>query len=283
LREQSFVAGGGHRHRRDILEGLTRGLLAAVEHATDAEEFAGKKGLLQKLDPRIKIVGLLALIVTALYVQALFVLLALLVGLSVLALVSGVSVRRLLKQAWIGVLAFTGVLVAPSIFVVPGEVIARLPFADWPITLQGLRSAAFVIVRAEISATLGLLLILTTPWPHVLKALRTLGMPVVAVAILGMTYRYIFVLLQAAAQMFEARRSRTVGVASPKSTRQAIGDTAGVLLGKTLQLATDVHMAMISRGYRGEVYLLHDFRTAPRDWIALGAVVGAAVLAIGLS
>jgi cobalt/nickel transport system permease protein len=282
LREQSFIDGGGHRHRRDILEGLTRRLLAAVEHATAADELAVGKGLLQKLDPRIKIVGLLVLIVTALYVHSLLVLLGIFAGAGVLALASGVSVQRLLKGAWIGVLAFTGVLMAPSIFIVPGEIVARLPLLDWPITLQGLRSAAFVIARAEISATLGLLLILTTPWPHVLKALRTLGMPIVVVAILGMTYRYIFVLLQTAAQMFEARRSRTVGPRSTKSTRRAIVDTAGVLLGKSLQLATDVHMAMVARGYRGEVHLLHDFRTAPHDWIALTAIVMAAALAIGI-
>ena len=57
-------------------------------------------------------------------------------------------------------------------------------------------------------ATLAFLLILTTPWPYVLKAMRTLGVPVVVVAMLGMTHRYIFVLLQTATQMFEARRSR---------------------------------------------------------------------------
>jgi cobalt/nickel transport system permease protein len=177
LSEQSFVEGGGHQHRRDILEGLTRGLLAAVEHASTADEFAARKGLLQKLDPRVKIVSLLALIVTALYVHSLTVLLGIFAGTGILGLASGVSVRRLFKQAWIGVLAFTGVLMAPSIFIVPGEVVARLPLLDWPITLQGLRSAAFVIARAEISATLGLLLILTTPWPNVLKALRSLGLP----------------------------------------------------------------------------------------------------------
>ena len=37
----------------------------------------------------------------------------------------------------------------------------------------------------------------------------------VVVVILGMTYRYIFVILQTAFEMFESRKSRTVGVLDP--------------------------------------------------------------------
>ena len=49
---------------------------------------------------------------------------------------------------------------------------------------------------------------------HVLKALRVLRVPVVVVVVLGMTYRYILLLLEIAHEMFEARRSRTVSPAT---------------------------------------------------------------------
>jgi len=114
-----------------------------------------------------------------------------------------------------------------------------------------------------------LLLILSTPWTHVLKALRNLGVPVVVVAILGMTYRYIFLLLQTATQLFEARRSRIVASMNGQQQRQMVTAALGVLLGKAFQLGADVHLAMLSRGYRGEVHLLHDFQTRRRDWFAL--------------
>jgi hypothetical protein len=56
--EQSFVH-GGHRHRgRGFLESLANGLAAAMEHALDAELMAAKKGLLQGLDPRVKLAAL---------------------------------------------------------------------------------------------------------------------------------------------------------------------------------------------------------------------------------
>ena len=130
----------------------------------------------------------------------------------------------------------------------------------------------------ETAATLSVLLILCTPWSHVLKALRVLRLPVLFVVTLGMTYRYIFLFLQAAAQMFEARRSRMVGRLTPREGRRLAVATAGALLGRAIETGNEVHLAMIARGYRGEPRLLQDFRTRPRDWAALAG--GAAVVAL---
>jgi cobalt/nickel transport system permease protein len=49
-------------------------------------------------------------------------------------------------------------------------------------------------------------------------------------------------------------------------------------MSKSLQLSGDVYSAMLSRGFRGEVFVLDDFRTSALDWLML-AVFG--VLAIG--
>jgi cobalt/nickel transport system permease protein len=47
-------------------------------------------------------------------------------------------------------------------------------------------------------------------------------------------------------------------------------------MSKTLQLSGDVYSAMLSRGFRGEVNLLEDFKTGTLDWIALAAFVALA-------
>ena len=54
-------------------------------------------------------------------------------------------------------------------------------------------------------------MVLCTPWSYLLKALRVLRLPVVLVVVLGMTYRYIFLLLRNAHDMFTSRKSRMVG------------------------------------------------------------------------
>jgi energy-coupling factor transporter transmembrane protein EcfT len=88
----------------------------------------------------------------------------------------------------------------------------------------------------------------------------------IVVAILGMTYRYIFVILQTALEMFEARQSRTVGVLPPSERRRLASSAAGVLLSKSVQMSGEVHQAMRSRGFRGEIHVLQDFRARAADW-----------------
>ncbi len=282
MAEPSFVRHDrpSHRHGRPLLDRLADGIAHALAHALDADEFARRDGFLQKLDPRVKLGIVVGLIVVAVMVKSLAVLAALFLLAVVLALASGIALARLARQVWIGVLAFTGLIALPAIVLVPGETLATLPLLGWPVTLQGVRSAAFLTGRAETTATYALLLILSTPWPHLLKAMRAYRLPVVVVVILGMTYRYVFVLLTTAAQMFEARRSRMVGHLSRRDARRLATATAGALLGKALDMSTEVHLAMIARGYRGEPRLLDDFRVTALDWAAAGgfAVVAAAAL-----
>lgn len=175
---------------------------------------------------------------------------------------------------------FTGTIALPAVFIVPGETLYRLPLLDWPITRQGVESAAFLLSRAETAATLAALLILSTPWTHVLKALRTLGVPAVLLVILGMTHRYIFLLLQTAQAMFEARQSRLVGHLSQREHRRIMIAGAGVLLNKSFHLANEVFLAMQSRGYRGEHFILDEFRLQWCDGVAGVVIVVLAASAV---
>ncbi len=203
MAEQSFIRHG--RHRGGLLDRLAGGIAHALAHAVDADDFARRDGFLQRLDPRVKLGILVGFIVVAVMVKSLVVLAGLFLLAVALALASGIAIARLAGQVWIGVLAFTGLIALPALFLVPGDVVVRLPLLGWPVTAQGLRSAAFLLGRSETSASFALLLILSTPWAHLLKALRAYRLPAVLVVILGMTYRYVFVFLATAAQMFEAR------------------------------------------------------------------------------
>jgi cobalt ECF transporter T component CbiQ len=197
-----------------------------------------------------------------------------------LAAWSRISTRVLAAQVWLGTAPFTAAIAIPAIFLTPGEVLGRLPGLEWPITQQGLYSAARLLLRVEAAATLALLLVFTTPWMHLLKALRVFRAPLVLVVILGMTCRYILLLLEAAHELFEARKSRTVGPATPAERRRLAVANAGVLLGRTFQLSGDVYLAMQARGFRGDVYVLDEFQMKSRDWAALagfGALASASV------
>jgi cobalt ECF transporter T component CbiQ len=269
--EQSFLS---HRHAGRTR--LTDTLAHALAHAIEAEDLSRRPGLLQSLDPRVKLAGLLALILTAVALHSLAPLAALFATATALAAASQVPLRRL-APVWAGILAFTGVIALPALILVPGPAALALPFAT--ITSTGLRSAAFLILRAETAATLALLLILTTPWPHVLKALRALGLPVALVMILGMTQRYIFALAETATKMAEGRESRHLGRLDGPARRRLAGAATGQLFTRALDTAEEVHQAMISRGWRGEPTVIDDFHLRAKD---LAAVLATAALAATL-
>jgi energy-coupling factor transporter transmembrane protein EcfT len=126
-----------------------------------------------------------------------------------------------------------------------------------------------LVMRAETAATLALVLVFTTPWAHVLKSLRMFRVPVVFVVILGMTCRYILLMLETANEMFESRKSRTVGPLTRGEQRRIAILTTGALFSRTLQLSNEVYLAMQARGFRGEVFILDDFRMGTPDWFAL--------------
>ena len=244
-------------------------MLRRSEHSLFAEQTALKPGLLQGLDPRVKIIGLVALIIDVTLSRNLFtIVLAFAVGIG-LAIASRAPIAAVAKRGWLPALLFTGVIAIPVIFVTPGETITRIPLLNLGVTQQGVTSALYLISRVEATATLSILLVLCTRWTHILKGLRVLYVPVVFVVILGMTYRYIFVMLESARNMLIARRSRFVGKMDGRESRRFAAGNIGVLLAKSLQLNTDVYLAMQSRGFRGEVYVIDDFLMKRRDWLAL--------------
>ena len=264
-------SGSGSR----FIERTLANLVAASEYSANAERMAAEGGILQRIDPRVKVAGLLGLVMVVAFSHRLRVITAMFAFALVLAFLSRVSLAKLGAWVWTPVLFFTGAIAAPALFLTPGA-----PIFTWGrvvLTSQGLHSAGLLFSRAETAATLSTLLVFTTPWPWVLKALRIFKFPMLLVAILGMTYRYIFVILQTALDMFEARQSRTVGVLEPAERRRLATSAAGVLLSKSFHLSSDVHLAMQSRGFQGEVYLLQDFRARGADWCWL---VGFAALAI---
>ncbi len=247
-----------------FIEKSLRSLTSAADYSASAESLAARAGILQTIDPRVKVAGLFGLILIVAAARELRVIAALLAFTILLAVASRIPLARLAAWVWLPSLLFTGAIALPAVFLSP----------------QGGRGAAFLVSRAITAVTLSTLLVLTTPWPRILRALRAFHCPVVIVAILGMTYRYIFVILRTAFEMLESRKSRTVGRFHPRDSRRIATASVGVLLSKSIQMSGDIHLAMQSRGFRGEIYLLDDSpaRAADWCWLAFFAAVAAAAV-----
>ncbi len=266
--------------RGGFIQSTVVGFTRALSRALMSEEIARQRGLLQSLDPRVRVIGLFALVLAVTLSRRLTVVLVLFAVAVMIAVLSGVSIGTLAKRVWLVVLAFTGVIALPAIFITPGDPIATFAGGSLHITAQGVATAVLLIARVETAVTFTTLLILCTPWTHVLKALRSFHLPQEVIAMLAMTHRYVFLLVETASQMFESRQSRTVGRLPAAEQRRMTARTAGVLLSKSIDLSNDVYLAMQSRGFRGEVRILSDFRMKSWDYLGLLAFLCAGGIAV---
>lgn len=253
-----------------------------LAHALQAESHAGEPGLLQARDARFKVGAMLLLILSATWAHHVATAWCLVLLVPVLAVMSKVPLRRIALQAYLPVLVFTGLIAAPALFLVPGPAVAVLPVTGWAITANGLTSAAMLMVRAGSAAGLALLLVLTTPWSLVVKALGALGVPAVITAMLAMTQRYIFIFLQTAADMHDAMHSRVMAPMAGARRRQMIVSVAGVLFTRSLDMGQNVHEAMIARGYRGQSLSLDCWHPSAGDAVLLGLALVVFVAVVGL-
>jgi cobalt/nickel transport system permease protein len=272
------------RPRKDhnVLEHTLQKISETLERSLFAEEIIGRPGLLQSLDPRVKILATLALLIGVSFSHSLIVIAAIYLLALLLAWRSAIPTSTFITRVWLALPLFTGLVVLPALFITPGPVWLLLPLG-LVITRTGATTVLFILLRVSTSVSLTLLLILTTPWNVVLSALSILRVPDVFILILGMTYRYIYLLLRTANDMFLSRQSRMVGRLGGAEQRRILAATSATLLNKSLTMSSEVYLAMLSRGFTGAVVTLKPFKMQQRDWswAAFFALVTVLVIFLG--
>jgi cobalt/nickel transport system permease protein len=263
------------------LEDSLRAITSTLEQSLFAEQMAGRAGFMQSLDARAKLISLLLLLLAVGLSRNLAGIAAVYALALALAWASAIPLDALVGRVWLALPFFTGLIALPALFLTPGPGLFDLPLG-LEITTTGLSTALFLLLRVSTSLSLTLLLVLTTPWNAVLGALGVLRVPDVFILMLGMTYRFIYLLLRVTNDLFLSRRSRIVGPVSTGERQRMLAAIAGTLLGKTLTLSSEVFLAMQSRGFRGTVVTLKPLNLRARDWVFLGASASfaAATLAV---
>ncbi|MHB9037136.1 MAG: cobalt ECF transporter T component CbiQ [Armatimonadota bacterium] len=251
------------------------------------ETTAARRGVLQGIDARFKVVGMIGLIVVATLIHRLSGL-ALCYALCVtLAAGSRVSFRRF-AGVWLVVPLFSAAIMLPATLniVTPGSPILTIwhftgsHFGPWhvpktlAITDVGLFIAARFILRTGVCVTLAVLLTSTTSHARLFHGLRAMGVPQMFIVLLGMMERYLGTLVRAAEEIHLAKISRSVAIGTLRQEQAWVAAGIGSLFRRTYRLSDNIYMAMLSRGYTGEVRLLDPPRLRFRDWAFLLATVG---------
>jgi cobalt/nickel transport system permease protein len=277
------VLPSGHRTKRSFVDRTLDSGADLLRQVMFSQDVAAERGILQRLDPRVKLLGLLVLLIGLGMVRHLLVLAVAYPLTLVLAAVSRVPVTFFVKRVWLFVPVFAGVMVAPATLsvVTPGRVVLQLwTWHGHPegISAQGLTSAGLVLARVACSVSLVVLVTVTTPWPRLLAALSTLGVPRIFVLVVGMAYRYVFLLLATVSDLYTARRARTVGAQRhDRGGRAFVGASVGVLFGKAHQLSEEVHQAMVARAFCGRARTLQPFSFTATDRVVAVLVLVAAL------
>ncbi len=273
---------GRRRPRSSFVEKSLVEISHTLEQTLFAEKIAQMDGLLQRLDARVKVLALILLLLAVGLSHSLVIILGLYCLLLGLAWASAVPMGFYIKRVWLFMPFFTGIVAIPALFITPGPALVNLPLG-LVITQTGLNSALFLLLRVGTSVSAAVLLVLSTPWNTVLKALGVMHLPDVVVLILGMTYRYIYLFLRTANEMFLSRQSRILRRLDGASERRLVAATAGTLLNRSLQLSSEVYLAMQSRGFCATPRTMDAFKMQGRDWLfaILTLLIAAAAIWLG--
>lgn len=259
---------------RRALSSFTRLLERMVVHDSAAAD-----GLLQRVDPRAKMIGLGGLLIAVSFVHSPLALAACLAGCLIAAGASRVPPRRFAEWLPAPVL-FTAVIAAPAALnlVTRGRPVVELPYG-LAVTDAGLLVAGRLVLRVTACVSIVALLSLTTRRHDLLQALRGFGVPRMFVVVLTMMDRYLQVVIRAAQQVHLAKLSRTVKSRGLREEHAWVAAGMGSLFRRSRSLAESVHLAMISRGFTGDVRTPDACRFGPREFAFLAAVaVGIAIL-----
>lgn len=170
------------------------------------------------------------------------------------------------------------ILMLPFILLTPGS----SPLVTiGPISLdqKGVHLALMISGKTLAASALLILLVQSSGFPQVMKAMGALGMPAKAVALLSTTYRFIFHYREKLKELSTAARLR----GSTNRRRGAhIISTSNMLLTMLIlshDQSLEVDRAMALRGGRGSYPEKHEFKTRLRD-ILLSALFLIPVAAI---
>ena len=221
---------------------------------------------IHSLDGRVKFLLTVAFILTASLtpVPAWPVYILLFAIILSVEILSGLGVGYVLKRA---LLALPFVLAAfPVIFTYGKTSLFSFTLGPWNLTAhaEGLARFASAVLKSWLSVQAAILLVACTPFPELLQAMRAVGIPRLLVGMFGMMWRYLFVLVDEALRLLRARAARSgqaeggIGRSGGNLLWRArvTGGMAGNLLLRGYERSDRIYVAMLSRGYDGEVRLL---------------------------
>jgi cobalt/nickel transport system permease protein len=182
-----------------------------------------------------------------------------------------------LPARWVrGQLILFGIAAVPFVVILPFTLDKGGP--GWDLGLlhlseHGLTVGLGVFCRCEAIACLTLLVLGTAPFQHTLAAAHKLRVPGVLVLLVGLAYRYLFLLADEYRGIRIALRTRGFHTRTNSHSYRTLGHATGAILVRGSDRAERVTAAMRCRGFDGTFRTTSTFRTTPFDFISCLLVI----------
>jgi cobalt/nickel transport system permease protein len=133
--------------------------------------------------------------------------------------------------------------------------------------------------KSWISVQAAIILSTTTRFPDILYAMRFVHIPRLLVSVIGLMWRYLFVMADETFRLIRARQSRSAVSSNPAYRpggtlpwrARVTGGMAGSLFLRSLERSDRIYLAMVSRGYDGEIRTLPQPKITLNGWLTLTA------------
>lgn len=250
------------RESEGFIDKTLRHTLRIIEDTIFNEKTSKKKGLLQMINPLLKIISIISfIVVVSIQRSFLGIIPFLFIGITLLFL-SRINPLFMLKKILpLSTLTFLIALPATLSLIVEGTEVLNLYTFQSPqrilginlpekisITEEGLISMLTLLMRVSCSVLFVFLLTMTTRPDRFIKSLMIIT-PKIFRPIIGITYRYIFFLTRKVEEFIMGLESRRIIAMGQSKGRRWVASRIGLLFSISHELSKDLSLAMQSRGY----------------------------------
>lgn len=288
LGERRFAALAAVRRlrppRSGFLDKTLRRLRAFFVATILRDEIARRPGLLQHLHPRARLLAAILFLISVSLASSLPALSAHAALAATGVALARIRCRELLGAGLLIACVFSLLMALPAVLnlVSGGDILLPLLQFDgswqagpWVIPRvvgvsgQGLRTAGTFLLRTLTSTTAVLCVALSTPWTDLLASLRSLRLPPFFLQTIGMTVRYLHLLLRQSEEVHLGKKSRTICRRPLVADQMWVGSRIAAAWEKSLHLMTEVSDAMATRGFTGNARFAPVGSLEATDWAFL--------------
>ena len=267
-KENTRLNKSGHGKKTTFIDKTINNAASFVKETFNQWIYTSKKGLLQSLDERVKVVFLLLFIIAVSLVHVIYVQI-IIAGIIFLSVVlSKINIFHLYKRSLVFSFIFGFIVFLPAtlnVFNKGENILGLIKFTrsyqfltytipqEIYITDTGLKTLFRLTFKIINSVSIVLVVSYTTTFEKLIRAMSFFRIPNVFLLILTLSYKYIFILSNVVIETYKGLKMRWWIKKSNIENENIIIGRIGFLFRKSRERYEQVYQAMISRGFNGNV------------------------------